>query len=204
MKKDILYYVLDPMCSWCWGFSKTWSAIKSSLSDEISIQYVMGGLAPDSNEPMTDEMRDYIQTMWRKIERSVPGTKFNYDFWTNCSPRRSTYLACRAVIAIRKQNPSLEEQMINSIQHTYYIEAKNPSDDSTLIDLASKLDIDIEQFKKTLNNNETQSLLFEDISITKQLGTQGFPSLFYKDSREIRPLQIDYNNPRIILDQISY
>ena len=192
------------MCSWCWGFSKTWSAIKSSLSDEISIQYVMGGLAPDSNEPMTDEMRDYIQTMWRKIERSVPGTKFNYDFWTNCSPRRSTYLACRAVIAIRKQNPSLEEQMINSIQHTYYIEAKNPSDDSTLIDLASKLDIDIEQFKKTLNNNETQSLLLEDISIAKQIGAQGFPSLFYKDSKAIRPLQIDYNNPRIILDQISY
>ena len=192
------------MCSWCWGFSKTWSAIKSSLSDEISIQYVMGGLAPDSNEPMTDEMRDYIQTMWRKIERSVPGTKFNYDFWTNCSPRRSTYLACRAVIAIRKQNPSLEEQMINSIQHAYYIDAKNPSDDSTLIDLASKLDIDIEQFKKNLNNNETQSLLLEDISIAKQLGAQGFPSLFYKDSKEIRPLQIDYNNPRIILDQISY
>ena len=204
MKKDTLYYVLDPMCSWCWGFSKTWSAIKSSLSDEISIQYVMGGLAPDSYEPMTDEMREYIQTMWRKIERSIPGTKFNYDFWSNCSPRRSTYPACRAVIAIRKQNPSLEEQMINSIQHAYYIDAKNPSDDSTLIDLASKLDIDIEQFKKTLNNNETQSLLLGDISIAKQLGAQGFPSLFYKDSKEIRPLQIDYNNPRIILDQISY
>ena len=204
MKKDTLYYVLDPMCSWCWGFSKTWSAIKSSLSDEISIQYVMGGLASDSNEPMTEEMREYIQTMWRKIERSIPGTKFNYDFWSNCSPRRSTYPACRAVIAIRKQNPSLEERMINSIQQAYYIDAKNPSDDSTLIGLASKLDIDIEQFKKTLNNNETQSVLLKDISIAKHLGAQGFPSLFYKDSKEIRPLQIDYNNPRIILDQISY
>jgi len=192
------------MCSWCWGFSKTWSGIKSSLSDEISIQYVMGGLAPDSNEPMTDEMREFIQMNWRKIERSIPGTKFNYDFWSNCSPRRSTYPACRAVIAIRKQNPSLEEQMINSIQHAYYIDAKNPSDDSTLIGLASKLDIDIEQFKKTLNDNETQSLLLKDISIAKQLDAQGFPSLFYKDSKDIRPLQIDYNNPRIILDQINY
>ena len=192
------------MCSWCWGFSKTWSAIKSSLSDEIKIHYVMGGLAPDSNEPMTDEMLDYIQTMWRKIERSIPGTKFNYDFWSNCSPRRSTYPACRAVIAIRKQNPSLEEQMINSIQHAYYIDAKNPSDDSTLIGLASKLDIDIEQFKKNLNDNETQSILLKDISIAKQLDAQGFPSLFYKDSKDIRPLQIDYNNPRIILDQINY
>jgi putative protein-disulfide isomerase len=192
------------MCSWCWGFSKTWSAIKSSLSDEIKIHYVMGGLAPDSNEPMTDEMREYIQMNWRKIEHSIPGTKFNYDFWSNCSPRRSTYPACRAVIAIRKQNPSLEEQMINLIQHAYYIDAKNPSDDSTLIGLASKLDIDIEQFKKTLSDNETQSLLLKDISIAKQLGAQGFPSLLYKDSKEIRPLQIDYNNPRIILDQISY
>jgi len=192
------------MCSWCWGFSKTWSAIKASLSDEIKIHYVMGGLAPDSNEPMTDEMREYIQMNWRKIEHSIPGTKFNFDFWSNCSPRRSTFPACRAVIAIRKQNPSLEERMINLIQHAYYIDAKNPSDDSTLIGLASKLDIDIEQFKKTLNDNETQSLLLKDISIAKQLGAQGFPSLLYKDSKEIRPLQIDYNNPRIILDQISY
>ena len=192
------------MCSWCWGFSKTWSAIKSSFSDEIKIHYVMGGLAPDSNEPMTDEMREYIQMNWRKIEHSIPGTKFNYDFWSNCSPRRSTFPACRAVIAVRKQNLSLEEQMINSIQHAYYMDAKNPSDDSTLIGLASKLDIDIEHFKKTLNDNETQSLLLEDISIAKQLDAQGFPSLFYKDSKEIRPLQIDYNNPRIILDQISY
>ncbi|MDC0447260.1 DsbA family protein [Gammaproteobacteria bacterium] len=202
--KNTLYYVLDPMCSWCWGFSKTWSAIKSSLSDEIKIHYVMGGLAPDSNEPMTDEMREYIQMNWRKIEHSIPGTKFNFDFWSNCSPRRSTFPACRAVISIRKQNPSLEERMINLIQHAYYIDAKNPSDDSTLIGLASKLDIDIEQFKKTLNDNETQSLLLKDISIAKQLGAQGFPSLLYKDSKEIRPLQIDYNNPRIILDQISY
>ena len=77
----------------------------------------MGGLAPDSNEPMTDEMREYIQMNWRKIEHSIPGTKFNYDFWSNCSPRRSTYTACRAVIAIRKQNPLLEERMINLIQH---------------------------------------------------------------------------------------
>jgi putative protein-disulfide isomerase len=192
------------MCSWCWGFSKTWSAIKSSLSDEIKIHYVMGGLAPDSNEPMTDEMREYIQMNWRKIEHSIPGTKFNFDFWSNCSPRRSTFPACRAVIAVRKQNPSFEERMINLIQRAYYIDAKNPSDDSTLIGLASKLDIDIEQFKKTLNDNETQSLLLEDISIAKQLGAQGFPSLLYKDSKEIRHLQIDYNNPRIILDQISY
>ena len=163
----------------------------------------MGGLAPDSNEPMTDEMRDYIQMNWRKIEHSIPGTKFNYDFWSNCSPRRSTYPACRAVIVIRKQNPSLEERMINLIQHAYYIDAKNPSDDSTLIDLASKLDIDLEQFKRILNNNKTQSLLLEDISIAKQLDAQGLPSLFYKDSNEIKPLEIDYNNPRIILDQIK-
>ena len=192
------------MCSWCWGFSKTWSAIKSSLGDEICIQYVMGGLAPDSNEPITDEMREYIQMNWRKIEHSIPGTKFNYDFWTNCSPRRSTYPACRAVIAVRKQNPSLEEQMINLIQHAYYIDAKNPSDDSTLIDLASKLDINIEKFKETLNDNETQSLLLKDISVAKQLGAEGFPSLFYKDTKEIRPLQIDYNNQSLIIGQIGY
>jgi hypothetical protein len=38
----------------------------------------------------------------RRIERSVPGTKFNFEFWSRCRPRRATYPACRAVIATYK------------------------------------------------------------------------------------------------------
>ena len=44
----VLYYVADPMCSWCWGFHPVLEKVKEVLPDGISPVYVMGGLARDS------------------------------------------------------------------------------------------------------------------------------------------------------------
>ncbi len=200
--KPTLYYVYDPMCSWCWGFNKTWEQVKNSLPNSINVQYILGGLAPDSNEPMPSEMREYIQMNWRKIQQKIPGTKFNNDFWKNCTPRRSTYPTCRAVIAVKNQNPDLEQAIIILIQKAYYLEAKNPSEDSTLISLAKTLDLDTEQFIQDLNSKPVQQQLLNDIALMQSLGASSFPSLVLKEADTIKPISIDYNNADFILNQI--
>mgnify|MGYP000853319151 FL=1 len=45
-----LYYVHDPMCSWCWAFVPTWEQIQRELPNDIEVVYLLGGLAPDSDE----------------------------------------------------------------------------------------------------------------------------------------------------------
>jgi putative protein-disulfide isomerase len=190
------------MCSWCWGFKKTWDKVKKALLDDINIQHVLGGLAPDSSEIMPIEMREYIQKNWKKIEMGIPGTQFNYDFWQQCTPRRSTYPACRAVIAVKGQNPQLETKMIQLIQHSYYLKSQNPSEDATLISLADTLPVDIKKFRKNLNDKQTQELLLNDIALSKKLGASGFPSLILKDKSKLKSITIDYNNPQFILNQI--
>ena len=200
--KSTLYYTHDPMCSWCWGFDKTWQQVKNSLPNSIYIQYVLGGLAPDSSEPMSNQMRKYIQINWQKIEKEIPGTKFNYDFWKNCTPKRSTYPACRAVISVKKQKPELEALMIKLIQHAYYLEAKNPSKNSTLISLAKLLDLNIEQFTQDLNSKPTQQQLLDDISLMQSLNVTSFPSLTLKTGSTLKSINIDYNNTDFILNQI--
>jgi len=202
MNSPTLYYIHDPMCSWCWGFSNTWKKIKKSLPDSIRIQYVLGGLAPDNNEPMSIEMRDYIQKNWQKIEMTIPEVKFNYDFWKKCTPKRSTYPACRAVIAIKRQNPNLEAQMIDLIQQSYYLNAQNPSEDSVLIKLASKLDVDLKKFEKNLNDDKIQSILLNDIALMQSLGVNSFPSLVFENKQGRKIISIDYNNPEYIINQI--
>jgi putative protein-disulfide isomerase len=49
---------------------------------------------------------------------------------------RSTYPACRAVIAAKNQADKFELPMINIIQKAYYLQEKNPSKDETLIKLS--------------------------------------------------------------------
>ncbi len=130
-----LYYFHDPMCSWCWAFRPLWNEIVTGLPENVIAQRILGGLAPDTDQPMPLEMQTKLKGIWQKIQQVVPGTEFNFDFWEKCSPRRSTYQACRAVIAARNQDPANEEAMILAIQHAYYLEAKNPADLSTLIEL---------------------------------------------------------------------
>ena len=198
-----LYYVHDPMCSWCWAFRPVWAVIWPRLPKNITPQRVLGGLAPDTREPMPEAMRTYIQDTWRRIERTVPGTAFNFEFWSRCRPRRSTYPACRAVIAAIAQSPDLEEPMIEAIQRAYYLEAQNPSDDETLIALAEAIGLERERFGLALNDPSTQVELLRQIAFAARLGGRGFPSLILEGKKGYRPIAHDYNDPAVVLAQLG-
>ncbi|HSG65339.1 MAG TPA: DsbA family protein, partial [Gammaproteobacteria bacterium] len=86
-----LHYIHDPMCSWCYAFAPVWERIQAALPANVRVEYVLGGLAPDTDEPMPAPMRDHIQQTWNRIRAAVPGTVFNFDFWTRGTPRRATY-----------------------------------------------------------------------------------------------------------------
>lgn len=203
MSKTTLYYIHDPMCSWCWGFHKTWQQVKQQLPTEIQLQYLLGGLAPDSHVAMPQELQTTLQQTWQHIQQRIPGTEFNFNFWTDCKPRRSTYPACRAVIAARLQGAEFEEAMILAIQETYYLHAHNPSDDATLIQLAEDLKLDMNAFTATLNAETTQETLEAEILKGQSMGARGFPSLLLINNDLQTLITIDYNNPDMILEQIT-
>jgi len=191
------------MCSWCWGFRPTWEKIQSGIPADIEVRYLLGGLAPDSDEPMPEAMQRDIAGYWRKIQQHIPGTAFNFDFWEQCSPRRSTYPACRAVIAAKKQSPKIEKEMIKAIQAAYYLNAKNPSNDDVLVVIAKDLGLNDEKFKVDLNSDETQKELEKDIHFSQQIGARGFPSMILNKGNEYQSLPLNYNDPEPVLEFIK-
>ena len=191
---DKLLYIADPMCSWCWGFAPTLKAIEEHYP-QFEVQLVLGGLAPDSDEPMQEETKQYIQQAWRDVSR-MSGAEFNYDFWENCAPKRSTWIACRAVIVGR--NFQLEREMFEAIQRAYYLEAKNPSEAETLANLAEGLGIPRESFLQMLNAKETQALLEEDFDKRRKANTHSFPSLALQKNGEFSILLSGYCSPQDI------
>ena len=196
-----LYYVHDPMCSWCWGFKPTWIKLKNNLNSNIKIHYVLGGLAADTDQPMPESMQITIRNTWHTIQSEIPGTKFNFDFWTQCKPRRSTYASCRAVIAAKNQHK--QQDMLLAIQQAYYLHSLNPSDDDTLIELARQLDMDSLQFGQDLNSTNTQAQLIKEFELRDALYVHSFPSLVLDAHNQQHTIKIDYNNADNILDQIS-
>ncbi len=195
-----LYYVHDPMCSWCYAFKATLDELKKHLSSNIKIVCVVGGLAKHSDEPMPMEMREKIENIWYEIEE-VTGIKFNHDFWKNCIPRRSTYLACQATMLARYEDK--EDEMINAIQEAYYQKALNPSDASTLITLAKQIGMDEKKFEEDLKSQKIEDDLQEELNFRRKLNVKVFPSLILKYKKELYPINIKYNDYESMLNQIN-
>lgn len=191
------------MCSWCWSFRPVWQAVKQGLSDDVEVRYLLGGLAPDSPAPMPEDMQQSIRRTWQRIQQEVPGTEFNYAFWEKCQPRRSTYPACRAMIACRMQQPSLEQVMLLAIQQAYYLNAQNPSDETVLVNLAEQIGLNVQQFTVDLLSENCQSILLQEIKHCRDIGISSFPSLVLKQGESYVVLDLDYNNSEVILDQIK-
>ena len=198
--KHTLYYVYDPMCSWCYAFAPTFEEVKANLPKNVEVVYIPGGLAPHSNEPMPQEMREKIESIWYEITRVV-GTKFNHDFWKLNTPRRSTYLACQATIAARDQGK--EYEMIQGIQKAYYLDAKNPSDASTLIHVAHEIGLNVKQFTYDLTSDKTIQEFEDDLNLRRKLYVRSFPSLVLKYKKETYPIRHKYNDAQNILNQIQ-
>ncbi len=190
------------MCSWCWAFKPIWDSVKEALLGKVEVDYLLGGLAPDSNQPMPIETREYVKGNWKRIQEMIPDTRFNYDFWTSCEPKRSTYPACRAVICAKQQHPDFENLMIYGIQKSYYLEAQNPSNEDVLIDLAEKLGLNTSKFEIDLKSSQVNEILLDEIKLTRSMDINSMPSLALKINSTLKGIDIDYLDANYIVKQI--
>lgn len=200
MTTSTLFYVHDPMCSWCWAYRPVRDELESNIPASMRWQNLLGGLAPDSDQPMPEATRSMVMNHWRRIQLEL-GTTFNFDFWTRCRPRRSTYPACRAVLAARRQDA--EEAMIDAIQQAYYLRALNPSDDDTLVRLASELGLDREQFAADLAAPATHQALLDEIAGARTMGISRFPSLVLEHEGALTRIAVDYRSAGTTLEALK-
>lgn len=188
-----LFYIYDPMCSWCWGYAPTWQRLQRELTSEVDIIYGLGGLAEDSDVLMPEAMQVFLQQTWRKIAQQL-GTEFNFDFWQQCQPRRSTFPACRATLIAREFGK--EQEMLTAIQHAYYLQAKNPSNLDTLQALAVDIGLDGYDFLQKLKSQSVDEQLMAEINKMRSLPINGFPALVLVKEQLLIPIPIDYQDWR--------
>lgn len=198
-----LYYIHDPMCSWCYAFRSSFDALRTDLPQPVRLIYLLGGLAPDSATPMPDAMRQTIQQTWRRIEQTVPNVRFNFEFWAFNTPIRSTYPACRALLAARKQSSDYEIPMLKAIQSAYYERAKNPSLTDTLLECAAEIGLDTGLFGKDLLSPAIEHELQQEIQLAGSMGVSSYPSLRLLHNDKLFAIRIDYLDHRAILEEIA-
>ena len=202
-----IYYVVDPMCSWCWGFAPVWREFVSEIPESVAVVDLMGGLAPDNEAPMDSAMRQYVQDAWGAVKART-GAEFNFEFWNKCEPKRSTYPACRAVIAAGEQASGARSLMYDAIQRAYFLEARNPSDAEALECVAGEIGLDRKQFSEDLGSDHINRIFQLELESVAKLGVSGFPTMVVKRESPGEPARYDlltagFSDIDVLRDRLS-
>ena len=202
-----IYYVVDPMCSWCWGFAPVWRDFVSEIPESATVVDLMGGLAPDNEAPMDSAMRQYVQDAWGAVNART-GAEFNFEFWDKCEPKRSTYPACRAVIAAGEQASGARSLMYDAIQRAYFLEARNPSDAEALECVAGEIGLDRKQFTEDLGSDHINRIFQLELESVAKLGVSGFPTIVVKRESPGEParynlLTAGFSDIDVLRDRLS-
>ncbi|RXJ78248.1 DsbA family protein [Arcobacter sp. F155] len=179
------------MCAWCYAFTKELEEFLQK-HPSFELEYIMGGLAPDNDTPMDENMKKTISSYWVDIEKKTKVT-FNHDYWKENTPYRSTYPACRAVITAETLQAKSSAKMVKSIQSAYYKEAKNPSLKETLVKCANSIGLDETKFIQTFDSKKIEETFQEHLRTSYKLQVRGFPALFYiNEKNEAYPLTFGF------------
>lgn len=174
-----LLYVADPLCSWCYGFAPVLDAVRPELPSGL-LRLVLGGLAPDSAEPMDEAMRSYVRSAWQAVEART-GAVFDHSLWERTTPRRSTWPACRGCLAAGLQVEGGKERFYRAVQRAHYREARDATDPELLPVLAGELGLDVARFVEDMDGPRVLALFERDMHLALSLEAHGFPCLIRLD-----------------------
>jgi putative protein-disulfide isomerase len=187
-----LIYVMDPMCSWCWGFAPVAEAlIEQARAAGIDTHLVMGGLRTGSGAALDPSTRTYILEHWQAVTEAT-GQPFQLKGALPDGFVYDTEPACRAVVAARQLDPASAWPLVKLIQQAFYVQGRDVTKAPVLVELAEVAGIPRIEFAEAFDSVEQQEATAADFSWVQDLGIAGFPTLLAERNGQLALLTNGY------------
>jgi predicted DsbA family dithiol-disulfide isomerase len=141
-----LRYYTDPACPVSWAAEPVLRRLLVEFGADLSITYVMGGLAREYEAPYESRVREWL----RHAEHS--GMPFDPLLWTD-GPIRSTYPACIAVKAAAEQGPEAAARYLRAVREGLMCFRRKLDAKEALVEEARGAGLDVERFRIDLDSH---------------------------------------------------
>jgi len=186
-----LLYVMDPMCSWCWGFAPVAAALIARAREAgIETRLVVGGLRTGSSA-LDASTRRYILEHWQAVNQAT-GQPFQLD---GAMPEGFVYdtePACRALVAARNLDVPRSWALLDLIQQAFYQRGEDVTLAPRLVELAEQAGFDRATFAEVFNSSDTRTTTAADFTWVQDLGIAGFPTLLAERNGQLALLTNGY------------
>jgi putative protein-disulfide isomerase len=183
--------VVDPMCSWCWGFSPVIAAIQKAYGDRAPVWLLAGGLRPMTSQPMTDKAKAETRHHWEEVARAS-GQPFNFTFFDRTGFVYDTEPACRAMVTVRTVKPEAALKYLEALHRAFYAENRDITDGLVLAELAAAAGVERDAFAQIFPTREMMYQTSADFFRAQSMGIQGFPTVVLRNGSELRLLVAGY------------
>ncbi|MDB6047282.1 MAG: oxidoreductase [Pseudomonas sp.] len=194
-----LLYVMDPMCSWCWGFAPVAEAlVQQAQAAGVELHLVAGGLRTGSGAALEPTTRRYILEHWQAVAK-LTGQPFLFDSALPDGFVYDTEPACRAMVAARSLDPQMAWGLVKLIQTAFYTEGRDVTQASVLVELAEQAGLPRIVFAEAFDSAEQLTATAADFTWVQDLGIAGFPTLLAERKGQLALLTNGYQS----LDELA-
>ncbi len=189
------------MCSWCWGFSPVIQQLKESFpSNEIRL--VLTPFRIDTTQPMDEALRKYVLGQWQNVHKTT-GQPFDFRFSVPADFIYNTRLVCLSIKAFCKQLPWLKLEYLHALQHAFYTENKDLTNQEILTEIASNFAIEVTLFTDDCNSKEVADELESDFILCQQLAVQSYPTLMIEKDDGYSMLASGYTSYEELVERVE-
>ncbi|WP_042273497.1 DsbA family protein [Faecalimicrobium dakarense] len=196
--KTKLYYIMDTMCGWCYGFSDVINKIQEKYKDDYDFSILPGGMWVGENvKIINDSLGEYIKGHNVKIEE-LTGKKFGEGFNKNILGNNNVVLdslpGAKAVILIQRLKKDIIFDFLKKIQEAFFIEGKDPNNLEIYTEIAESFGISKELFNKEFLSQDLTKETSEFFNMVALMGALSFPTVILVDGDKGRVISQGYSS----------
>ncbi|MBK7427752.1 MAG: DsbA family protein [Saprospiraceae bacterium] len=204
--KPVLYYVYDPLCGWCYGFSPVITKIHENWKEKIDIEVISGGMILEDRVGPVSEVAPYIKTAYKRVEEST-GVKFGEAYLADLLGEGKTIMnswyLCVAVTVFKSFDKQNQVAFASALQKAVYFNGMAPEDTEGIAKLAGSFGLDPKAFKESMDSEEMKYATKQEFQFAQDLSATGFPTLVIKVGEEYFLMARGYVSYEVLSERLE-
>lgn len=182
-QKNKFIYIVDPLCSWCYGFQLEIDKVLSHYGDSLELELLVGGMGIGNKKVIDQELRESLIDHWQAVHKHT-GQIFDNRIVKSKKLIYNSEPICRAIVATKSLDSAKVLKMHKSLQTAFYAQNKNVTLYSEIQNVAFALGLDTVQFKKMYFSEENNKRTTEEFKRVEKNGVETFPILILSTPKE--------------------
>lgn len=205
--KTKIYYVMDTMCGWCYGFSDVITKIHEKYKDLYDFSILPGGMwVGDNVKIMNDSLGTYIKDHNKKIEE-LTSKKFGEGFNKNILGKSGIVLdsfpGAKAVVLMQRLKPEITFSFLKKAQEAFFIEGKDANQLATYSEIVESFNVLKEDFEKEFHSEALMDETIKCFKMVAKMGSVSFPTLIIAQDDKGKIISQGYNTFKELDERLS-